>query len=398
MRLRSLDEDESLESAWDEMVFTEARLKGEQEARDFVDLVASLITRLDEARAGQAGARREEVAAHAAVSAADDALDDGVRAIDRALADAERGNRKSARYKRYFGGPPSTYTRLGLESELSRVRGWVASLTSEPEQGLKDLATRLRCRHQAGRRRPRAAPQGGCRPQRSRRSHRHPAHRRHQRRPRLPLRQPRRTRPQGAPARRLARPLLPPRLARPAGGGGGNAPHPVACGPDSRRHAGIGRSQGERPRAIPVCAPARVVPAPRISPAPGRPPEAPLGDPQRGSTPFVSMQRGRHRQPRGASRRARRRLELRLCAAALGESALQVWLTSTIYGTSAGKAMTSLSASQARANLFKLMEQAADSHEPIQINGRHRSSVLAAVDPRHAGVDPQRSQDACRED
>jgi antitoxin YefM len=40
------------------------------------------------------------------------------------------------------------------------------------------------------------------------------------------------------------------------------------------------------------------------------------------------------------------------------------------------KIMTSLSASQARANLFKLMEQAADSHEPIQITGRHRSSVL----------------------
>jgi antitoxin YefM len=40
--------------------------------------------------------------------------------------------------------------------------------------------------------------------------------------------------------------------------------------------------------------------------------------------------------------------------------------------------MTSLSASQARANLFKLMEQAADSHEPIQINGRRRSSVLVS--------------------
>jgi antitoxin YefM len=40
--------------------------------------------------------------------------------------------------------------------------------------------------------------------------------------------------------------------------------------------------------------------------------------------------------------------------------------------------MTSLSASRARANLFKLMEQAADSHEPIQINGRHRSSVLVS--------------------
>ena len=40
------------------------------------------------------------------------------------------------------------------------------------------------------------------------------------------------------------------------------------------------------------------------------------------------------------------------------------------------KIMTSLSASQARASLFKLMEQAAHSHEPIQIKGRHRSSVL----------------------
>jgi antitoxin YefM len=40
--------------------------------------------------------------------------------------------------------------------------------------------------------------------------------------------------------------------------------------------------------------------------------------------------------------------------------------------------MTSLSASQARANLFKLMEQAASSHEPIQINGRRRSAVLVS--------------------
>jgi len=38
--------------------------------------------------------------------------------------------------------------------------------------------------------------------------------------------------------------------------------------------------------------------------------------------------------------------------------------------------MTSLSASRARATLFKLMEQAAESHEPIQIQGRRQSSVL----------------------
>ena len=40
--------------------------------------------------------------------------------------------------------------------------------------------------------------------------------------------------------------------------------------------------------------------------------------------------------------------------------------------------MTSMSASRARANLFKLMEQAADSHDPIQINGRRRSAVLVS--------------------
>jgi prevent-host-death family protein len=40
--------------------------------------------------------------------------------------------------------------------------------------------------------------------------------------------------------------------------------------------------------------------------------------------------------------------------------------------------MTSLSASQARANLFKLMERTAESHEPIQINGRRRSAVLVS--------------------
>ena len=88
-------------------------------------------------------ARREEVAAQAVVRAADDALDDCVQAIGRALIDAERGNRQSVRYKRYFTSTPSAVVRMGLESELSRVRGWVASLASEPEQSLKDLGTRL---------------------------------------------------------------------------------------------------------------------------------------------------------------------------------------------------------------------------------------------------------------
>ena len=38
--------------------------------------------------------------------------------------------------------------------------------------------------------------------------------------------------------------------------------------------------------------------------------------------------------------------------------------------------MAQLSASDARANLFKLIDQAAESHEPIRINGKRNSAVL----------------------
>jgi antitoxin YefM len=38
--------------------------------------------------------------------------------------------------------------------------------------------------------------------------------------------------------------------------------------------------------------------------------------------------------------------------------------------------MITLTATQARANLFKLLDQAAQSHEPIQITGRWQNGVL----------------------
>jgi antitoxin YefM len=38
--------------------------------------------------------------------------------------------------------------------------------------------------------------------------------------------------------------------------------------------------------------------------------------------------------------------------------------------------MTSISVTRARSTLFKLLEQAAESHEPIQITGPRQSAVL----------------------
>ncbi len=40
--------------------------------------------------------------------------------------------------------------------------------------------------------------------------------------------------------------------------------------------------------------------------------------------------------------------------------------------------MTTLSASDARANLYRLMDQVAESHEPIVISGKRSNSVLIA--------------------
>jgi len=42
--------------------------------------------------------------------------------------------------------------------------------------------------------------------------------------------------------------------------------------------------------------------------------------------------------------------------------------------------MTVLSASEARANLYRLIDQAAESHEPILIAGKRSSAVLISED------------------
>lgn len=40
--------------------------------------------------------------------------------------------------------------------------------------------------------------------------------------------------------------------------------------------------------------------------------------------------------------------------------------------------MTTLSASEARANLYRLVDQGAESHEPVVISGKRSNSVLAS--------------------
>ena len=49
--------------------------------------------------------------------------------------------------------------------------------------------------------------------------------------------------------------------------------------------------------------------------------------------------------------------------------------------------MTTLSASEARAKLYKLLDEAASSHEPIQITGKRNNAVL--VSEEEADVVPK---------
>lgn len=46
--------------------------------------------------------------------------------------------------------------------------------------------------------------------------------------------------------------------------------------------------------------------------------------------------------------------------------------------------MTILTASEARANLYRLIDEAAESHEPIHIAGKRSSAVLVSSEDWHA--------------
>lgn len=143
MIIRTLRDSESLNSIAEDLLFTESRLKSDENAKELAPAIATLMSAIDQVRSGQVAASREEVAAQAVVAEADYQLDDWIGAFDRTLQNIFRGNTKTPRYKRYFSAAPWTVTRLGLESEISRVRGWVESLASEPEQALKEKSASL---------------------------------------------------------------------------------------------------------------------------------------------------------------------------------------------------------------------------------------------------------------
>lgn len=144
MSIRIIRDSESLDSAWEELVFTESRLVTDVNAEPFAVNISGLISRVEQVRSGQFGTWREEVAAQAAVAAIDDRLDDWVRLFDYTLRVVLSNDVESPRYRRYFSVAPQQFFRMGLERELGRSRSWIDSLATEPEEGLRALGLQLK--------------------------------------------------------------------------------------------------------------------------------------------------------------------------------------------------------------------------------------------------------------
>jgi hypothetical protein len=141
--LRTLLADETVDTIWAELVYTEARLGEDLDAQDLAPIFEKLVARAMEVRIAQLEAWRRELLAQAAVDSADDFLDDVVEAIARAILVLVKQDRKDARFLRYFSEPPSVIIRMGLQAETERVRGWVPSLRSEPAKELQAEGERL---------------------------------------------------------------------------------------------------------------------------------------------------------------------------------------------------------------------------------------------------------------
>jgi hypothetical protein len=142
MTIRQISPDESLQSIWEELVYTEARLLNDPQAQKLAADFSGLLKRWAKVSAGQLAVWRDEIVAQAGVDAADDDLDEQVDEIDHALLHLDR-DRGSPRYRRYFSKPRNEIVRMGLETELDRVRAWPPSLAGEPEKELKGLGKQL---------------------------------------------------------------------------------------------------------------------------------------------------------------------------------------------------------------------------------------------------------------
>lgn len=139
-QLRTLRDTQSLDSIWEELVYTEARLAGDALTRDLAPIFTALLSRWDVVSAAQRGVWRDEIRAQAGVDAANAALDRTTGRLSARFLGVVEGKRTNPRYARYFPQGAYAVQKLALESQLKVVRAWATSLKNEPEAELQSFA------------------------------------------------------------------------------------------------------------------------------------------------------------------------------------------------------------------------------------------------------------------
>ena len=133
----------SLETLWDECVHTESMLLSFDDTSGLAPHFTQFIARIEEVESGQRDARRKVIRTNARVASLNLKLDPLTIEIDTTFTGLLGKDPNHPRRRRYFKSRPSEVVHLGLGSQIEVMRDWPASLATEPEPVLQNLAPRL---------------------------------------------------------------------------------------------------------------------------------------------------------------------------------------------------------------------------------------------------------------
>jgi hypothetical protein len=142
---KKLFEGEGVESVWDDGCYSEARLLIDDDGKEFVGAITSLINEAEAVRAGQLAAWRAETIAQANVDYQNYKLDQLTTRLDQLLTRTLEDQGVTdvtahPRYKTYFTDPLSKVKDMALERQVAYSSQWPTFLAQEPEVPLQELA------------------------------------------------------------------------------------------------------------------------------------------------------------------------------------------------------------------------------------------------------------------
>lgn len=124
MPLRLFHERTGWSAARSELLYTTAALEAREPHRPLAKPLHTLLESWKAIDTERRAAEDAMVAANAAVAAIDAELDEVVSALSRELVHAAKGDRRDRAYVAFFPDGANTIVRLGLESELERVKSF----------------------------------------------------------------------------------------------------------------------------------------------------------------------------------------------------------------------------------------------------------------------------------